>query len=209
VRYVRREAIRALAQVRFVMLPGPEGRENMLYPAYTLARVCMADTTAIDPVLGPPPTSSERAEAVLGLCNMAPVWESEPIKSFNNDALALAVATGLVHFAGPRTDPSDKSLPWMGYGLRIAEAMGDWPPIFSFLHNPVKPNPADAQAAPAVVKDVIRRAQTSILAPMTAKDGQVNLQDLRTFITQQLGKKDVNVLFANQPQMTLPVEEKP
>ncbi|HVL13428.1 MAG TPA: hypothetical protein VM529_12750, partial [Gemmata sp.] len=75
-RYARREAIRALAKVRFVKLPGPGGDDDPLYPAFTLARVCMAD-----PALGPTPTPSESAEAVLGLANMAPVWNGKPVEN--------------------------------------------------------------------------------------------------------------------------------
>jgi hypothetical protein len=199
VRYGRREAIRALAQVRFAMLPGPEGKEKMLYPAYTLARVCMRD-----PALGPVPTPSECAEAAIGLCNMAPVWEGTPLKEFNADAVTLAVATGIVNFAAPRTDPQNQALPWVGYSLRLSEALTDWPPLFSFLFDPLKPNPADAARAPPVVHDLVRRAQNSILTPMAAKAQQISLTDLETFIKQQSDKPNAGVLFTDRPEMTLP-----
>ena len=62
--FIRRAAIRALAQCRFSDKPlgGTE-----VYPAFTLAQVATSD-----PAIQPPPTETEIAEAVIGLCNMAP-----------------------------------------------------------------------------------------------------------------------------------------
>src|SRR5262249_5990841 len=79
--YVRRQAIRSLGQVRSVSLPGPDGK-TLIYPAYALVRVCLSD-----PTLGPAPSPSECAEAVIGLCNMAPVYMGNPVKNYNPDAV--------------------------------------------------------------------------------------------------------------------------
>jgi hypothetical protein len=126
------------------------------------------------------------------------------LKEFNADAVTLAVATGIVNFAAPRTDPQNQALPWVGYSLRLSEALTDWPPLFSFLFDPLKPNPADAARAPPVVHDLVRRAQNSILTPMAAKAQQISLTDLETFIKQQSDKPNAGVLFTDRPEMTLP-----
>ena len=199
-RYARREAIRALAEVRFATLPGPGGKGEMLYPAFTLARVCM-----LDPALGPTPTPSECGEAVIGLANMAPVWAGKPVPSFNADAVAIAVATGIIHFSTPRAaNPSDKSLPWLGYATRMSDALQAWAPIFSFLHDPTKPNPADAQKAPPMIHELVTRAQASILSPILSKSGNLNLQGLRDFVKTESAKPNAGILFTNVPATALP-----
>jgi hypothetical protein len=203
-KYLRREAIRALGQVRFASLPGPQGKAQFIHPAHTLARVCV-----LDPILGPAPTPSECAEAVIGLCNMAPVWEGAPLKNYNADAVALAVAKGVVNFASPRTDPDNRELAWTGYALRMSEAMREWPPIFSFLFDPTKPpNPNDAAAAPAVVNDVITRAHNAVLIPLFAKGGRINLTDLDAFIKNQEAKPNVGIVFTDVPGTALPGYQK-
>jgi hypothetical protein len=197
-KYMRREAIRALAQVRFAKMPGPQAGQ-FIYPAYTLARVCM-----LDPTLGPTPTPSECGEAVIGLCNMAPVWDGAPVKEFNADAVALAVAKGMVNFATPRIAADNRDLPWTGYAMRMGDAFGAWPAIFSFLHDPLRPNPADADSAPAVVKDLIRRATNSVTTPLSGKNGNITLTDLEQFIRTQEEKPNVGVLFNGVDQTALP-----
>jgi hypothetical protein len=199
VRYLRREAIRALAQVRFAKMPGPDGK-TFIYPAHTLARVCM-----LDPTLGPQPTPSECGEAVIGLCNMAPVWDGAPVKEFNADAVALAVARGVVNFATPRIDADNRDLPWTGYAMRMGDAMGGWPALFSFLYDPTKPpNPADADSAPAVVKDLVKRTTNSVTTPLSGKNGRITLTDLEALIRTQEEKPNVGVLFTGVDQTALP-----
>ena len=214
VRYVRRQAIRALAEVRFVMLPGPEGKDaegkvKWIYPAHTLARVCMSD-----PTLFPSPTPSECGEAVIGLCNMAPIWERAPVKNFNADAAAEAVAAGIITFATPRsTSATDRSIPWVRYSLRMSEALKGWRPLFDFLFDPAKPNAANVNAAPPLLADLIDRAQTSILTPMSKTDPArpdqappVNVERVQTFLkSRQDDPKRTGVLFTDVPQTALPV----
>jgi hypothetical protein len=211
VQYVRRQAIRALGEVRFVTLPGPEGKDKPLYPAHTLARVCMSD-----PTLFPAPTPSECAEAVIGLSNMAPVWEGAPVKGFNADAVAEAMATGIITFATPRSaSATDRSLPWIRYSLRMSEALKGWPALFDFLYDPVKPNPANANAAPPFVANLVTRAQNSVLTPMSKTDParpetapRVDLGDVKGFLkTRQDDPKRTGVVFAGVPQTALPGAE--
>ena len=109
VRFVRRQAVKALGQVRFVTIPGPDGK-TPIYPAHTIARVC-----ASDPAIVPAPSPSECAEAAIGLCNMAPVAKGAPIKGYNEAAAVEAVTAALVTFSAARAEnPQDRPLPWRG-----------------------------------------------------------------------------------------------
>lgn len=112
VQYFRREAIRALAQVRFDTVGGRGGSADAR-PAYTLARVAVNDVT-----LSLPATPQDAAEAVIGLAGMAP----GPNLSLNEYAIAMAV--GLRAFAGPRlANDDDKSLPWKMTAARLGVAL--------------------------------------------------------------------------------------
>jgi len=162
--FIRRSAVRALAQLRFVTIPGPDGKQS-LYPAYTLARVCVSD-----PVLVPEPSPAECAEAAIGLCNMAPSVDGNPVKGYNAATAVEAVAAGLKRFAGPRSDPTDRSLPWRQYSIRISEALKNWRPLFDPTFEPTQPNNFDASAIPPSVNDAIERIKTLILAPIEKVD---------------------------------------
>src|SRR6185312_12306117 len=114
--FVRRQAVRALAQVRFASLTVPPGGPT-IYPAHTLARVVYSD-----PAINPPPNPAEIAEATLGLCNMSPPARAS--QSYNADAAADAVAAGLFAFGKARgTDTTGKLYPWRSYAARLTFAL--------------------------------------------------------------------------------------
>jgi hypothetical protein len=211
-RFVRRQAIRALAQVRFVTISGagPDGK-GRLYPAYTLARVCLSD-----PRLILPPTPADCAEAVIGLCNMSPVLEDGKfVKEYNVDAAVEAIVAGLITFAEPRGDPTDTSLHWRVYGLRIAEAMNNWPPLFDPLYDPTRPRQYNKSSVPRIVDDLIQRARTTILDPLDRVGpdgkpdplaGRVQLDTLREYLRQLRANPKRNpIMFINNPETALPV----
>lgn len=209
--FVRRQAVRALANVRFVQHPGPDG--SMIYPAATLARVAMSD-----PALVPSPPPAEYGEAVIGLCNMAPAWAKNPIKGFNPDALVEAVATGVVNFAGPRaSNPLDKSVPWRGYSLRMAEAFRNWRPLFDPLFDPTRPTVYQEKDVPAAVNELIERTRTAVLAPIdkVAAGGgpdlssPVNMQGMQNHLkTLRARPKRATELITGVPATALPVGDK-
>lgn len=208
--FVRRNAIRALAQVRFVSLPGPDG-QTPIFPVHTLARVCLSD-----PALVPAPTPADCAEAVIGVCNMAPMVESKagtafvPLKAYNPAAAAEAVAAGLLTFATPRTDPTNRSLPWQGYSARLGDALRNWGPLFNPAFDPTRAA-ATAGTPPQVVSDLAQRAQTAVLAPID-KGGlasRVDIESMRAFLKQLQGnpKRPVE-LVEGEPATRLPVPAK-
>lgn len=205
--YVRRQAVKTLGQVRFITLPGPDG--SLIYPAATLVRVAMSD-----PALVPAPTPAECGEAVIGLCNMSPNLNGNPIKGFNAGALVEAMATGIIKFAGPRAaDPLDKSVPWRGYSVRMADAFRNWPPLFDPLFDPLQPARFSKQEIPAAVTDLIDRTRANVLAPIDkvgAGGGPdlgspVNIQAMNQYlVTLQDRPKRSAELITGVPATALP-----
>lgn len=163
--FVRRQAIRALGQTKFVTVPGPDGK-TPLYPAHTLVRVALAD-----PNLVPTPGPAEAAEAAIGLCNMAPVAEQlkggfRPVKEYNSDVAVEAVTTALLTFSKPRANPFDRSLPWRTYAARLAEGLRNWRPLFDPDFEPAQPNKYNPALVPPGVEGLVRDVIPMVLAPM-------------------------------------------
>ncbi len=168
--YLRREAVRALAQTKFVTVPGADGT-TPLYPAHTLVRIAMSD-----PNLLPAPGPLEAAEAAIGLCNMAPVAEQlkggfRPIREYNADVAVEAITAAMVTFASPRAARAeDNSLPWRKYAALLAEAMFRWRPLFDPDFDPTIPTRFEPRLVPPVVEDMFKFIVPKILAPMDKVD---------------------------------------
>jgi hypothetical protein len=200
--FVRRQAVHALAQVRFVSIPGLDGKTVNLHPAYTLVRIALADP-AIVPAAGP----AEAAEAAIGICNMAPV------KGYNADVAAEAVTSALVTFARPRAaNAFDKSLPWRTYSLRIAEALRGWRPLFDPNYSLATPAKFDASSVPALIEDMYKEVVPKVLAPMDKVDGsgkpdvgaKVDIEGLlKRLATLKENPKRNTTLFAGKPETTI------
>ncbi|QJX00351.1 hypothetical protein [Frigoriglobus tundricola] len=167
--YVRRQAVKALAQCKFASFPGPGGKT--IYPAFTLTRVARGDS-ALAPLPGP----AEAAEAIIGICGMAPVFEQNKggfaaVKGYNPDVAVEAILAGLITFAKPRAgDAFNRSLPWRTYALRIAGGMRDWRPLFDPDFNPNQPNRFAPQLVPASVEELLKEVVPKVLAPMDKVD---------------------------------------
>jgi hypothetical protein len=194
--FIRRQAVRALAQVRFASLPGPDGGEP-LYPSHTLARVILGD-----PALVPPPTPAEIGEAVIGLANMAPT------KGYAADAAADVVATGVIKFAAPRAaDPADRSIPWRTYAVRMAEALRGWKPLFDPLYDPARPAAYNQAAVPKPVAEVADEAVRLVLAPMDTASpaaARINIEGL-TAVRQRIrdNPKRSTTLYTGVPKTSI------
>jgi hypothetical protein len=210
--FVRRQAVRALGQVKFVTVPGPDGK-TPLYPAYTLVRIAMSD-----PALVPAPGPAEAAEAAIGICNMAPMVEQlkggfKQIKEYNSDVAVEAVMNGLATFAKPRAgNPADNTLPWRRYSARFAEALRNWRPLFDPDFEPSAPTKFDAKLVPPGVEELNRDFVPIILAPMDKVDfagkadvgARVEIDRLQQRITQMRTRPKRNtLLFAGVPQTTV------
>jgi hypothetical protein len=109
VSYVRREAVRALANIHQPVLRAAGTIDSM--PLLTLLKVAVAD-----PGVMPRPSPSEQAEAVLGICRMADEV------TVNHDYLAHALASAFHDLAIHRKN-DDTVLPWTAYGTKLERAL--------------------------------------------------------------------------------------
>jgi hypothetical protein len=211
VQYVRKQAVKALGQVRFVAIPGPDGKQK-IYPAYTLVQICVSD-----PKIFPEPTPAECGDAVIGLCNMSISMYNSPEKGFNTAGVVEAMATGLITFATPRTDALDRSVAWRNYSFRLGEALKGWRPLFDPVADATradgsKPDTYDAASVPPLVNDFITRVQNLILAPIDKLDingkpdpnSAVNIEGLKDFRNELRDNPNRKpLLFANNPETVI------
>lgn len=199
--FIRRQAIRALAQVRFSdKIFG--GQEQ--YPAFTLAQIAVSD-----PSISPPPTETEIAEAVIGVCNMAPPSKPAEREQYSY-AMADAVATGIVSFSTRRAaaaSPLDKtSLAWRSYSARLSDALAAWRPLFDPAFNPAKPTVYLATVVPKPVDELVNAAETRVLKPIYEDKGAVGVTGLKDFRDNSIrGDKKWRLdPFASNPKLVLP-----
>ncbi|HUR55741.1 MAG TPA: hypothetical protein VMZ71_16510, partial [Gemmataceae bacterium] len=168
--YIRREAVRALAKVRFASVMDEETK-TVMYPVHTLARVAISD-----PALVPPPSASEIAEAVIGICNMSPLAPPGAAKGYNAATAAEAVAVGLRSFAGPRAgNPTDRSIAWRVYAARLSEALRTWRGLFDDTFDPARPQNVNAVLVPEPVETVVKAAVDKVLGPIDKNDVTVRV----------------------------------
>ena len=210
---VRRQAIKALAQVRFAVIAGPDGK--LLYPAHTLARVALGD-----PALLPAPGPADCAVAALGLMNMAPVEVKgdrvTPVK-YNADAAVEAVTAALLTFAEPRAaNAGDRSLPWRTYSIRLAEGMRSWRLLFDPDYDFAAPNKTAASTIPPVVEELYKDVVPKVLAPMDKVDfsgkpdagATVAIESLRSRLTAiRANPNRSTTLFPGVPQTSIVFEQ--
>jgi hypothetical protein len=188
--FVRRQAVKALGRVRFVTIP--DATKKPMYPAYSLVRVCLSD-----PALLPAPGPAECAEAAIGLCNMAPVVDGNPIRTYNPAGAVEAITDALIKFAAPRAaNPLDRSLPWRGYSLMLSDAIKSWRPLFDPSFDPTRPTAYDTATVPGAVSDLYARAQAMIFAPID-KVGLDGKPDLGTPLDIEKMKEFLNGLRQN------------
>lgn len=197
--FIRRQAVRALAQVRYSdKVPGGAS----LYPAFTLARVAVSD-----PAIVPAPGPSEIADAVMGICNMSPPTAPPGAAEPYAYAMADAVATGVVAFATPRSrNRDDKSVAWRGTAAKLSEALKAWRGPFDPGFNPAAPTAFVPAAVPAVVNVVVAEAERQVLTPMDGTAGKINVDGLTKYRDGVLraDKKWTLAPFRDNPKLVLP-----
>lgn len=200
--YVRRQAVKALAQVRFASLTVPPSGPTV-YPSHTLARVIFADAA-----LNPPPTPAEIAEATLGILNMSPT------RDYNLDAAADVVATGIIGFATPRAarpEATNKDYPWRTYAARLTEGLRTWKAVADPAYDPGQPTRPYAPPSNASVNQLLDEktgAGAYILGPMdrlvtdpTARLDVPKMTDLRDRIRKSPNRG--TTLFREVPATSL------
>jgi len=127
IQYIRREAVRAMAQVKYSVVRDRQ-RQPIARPLWTLLRVARYDPQT-DPAISPAFTPSERIEALIGICQMRPddLVNLDLVAFFVSDAL---LELGVYHNdqkaqfqKNPRFKPA---IAWKLYGYRLSEAMKQW-----------------------------------------------------------------------------------
>jgi hypothetical protein len=198
--YIRRQAVKTLAQCRFASVTIPPGGPTV-YPAHTLTRVIYNDAA-----LNPAPSPGEIAEATLGLLNMTPT------RGYVAESAADVVATGLIGFVtarAARPEATNKDYPWRAYAARLTDGLRLWAALFDPAFDPSRPT-APGQPPPAVVAEVAKEAVGRLLNPMdrlgndpTARIDVPGMTDLRDRIRKN--PKRTNTLFKDAPATSLDI----
>ncbi|MCS6852654.1 MAG: hypothetical protein NZ700_15975 [Gemmataceae bacterium] len=112
IRYVRREALRALAESRYPNAAASGKAEDAT--AYWLLRVARRDR------LQPEPSLAEQLEAAIGVCKLLPKLS----KDYNLEAAAHHVGRFIVDFAGQSSNRAP-GVPWKVYAARLSAALDE------------------------------------------------------------------------------------
>lgn len=230
--FFRRQAVRALGQVRFWSVPGPNN--TPLYPAIVLARVAVADPAlkiSANVVVTPKtdkakevtreivysPRADEIAEAVIGIANMDPPERGDDRKVYG-DGMSEVFAIALLSYGLDSTaTPLDKTVPWKGGAARMTEAISRWRgrfhPTFSkpiTINNPSLNLDSEASFNPTQILPKVQKVyadgKSKILDPIVLRNAKVDTEGMKATLTEL--RKDVEggpaiVLFAN-PKLTVP-----
>ncbi|MBX9580446.1 MAG: hypothetical protein K2X87_09070 [Gemmataceae bacterium] len=208
--FFRRQALRALGQCRFAMLPGPA--KTTLYPAVTLARFAVSDKTLVLP-----PRADEVAEAVVGLANMDPPAERSR-RDVYTPGIAEAVATGVATYGGENNSNNpDKAVAWKGGAVRMLDGLNRWRARFqptllpTILNDPnfdaEKDTRFNAQNVPPIVQATYVQSRDKILTPIAQKSAKVDVEGMRTFVAQETRKgtdKEATITLFDNPKLTVP-----
>jgi hypothetical protein len=157
IQFVRREAVRALAQVKAPVIRQQQG--TLARPIWTLLRVATNDSIVggaaagkkvDDSIPGYPYHILERIEAVIGICSMKldRTLNYELVANLIDEALVEITAFHDEERARFQKDPRNKPLvPWSIDAFRIGEAMNLWN---ERIGNPDRKNPGGPAVASLV-----------------------------------------------------------
>lgn len=191
-RFIRRQAVQSLGQVRFAEFEVEKGK--LIYPAHTLALVALGRvpvetfSVSADKVdVGPAPKSpqgiaeaADAAEAVIGILNMAPPKGGAAAKQYA-PVMADVIASGVITWATPRAaTPADKSLPWRGTAARLEEGLKTWQGLYDVNFNPAQPVVRQDLVPPAAA-GVAKAVTDNVLTPMNSPTGTVAVGALQTY----------------------------
>lgn len=117
VKYFRRQAVRALAKVRYDTLPlEANATAGEVRPAWTIAKIAVADGS-----ITPTVTAAESIEAVIGLCGIL------PSQNLNMDLIIEAVGKGVrTSYAFQGRPETEKAIAWKLYSARLRVALETW-----------------------------------------------------------------------------------
>ena len=190
-RFIRRQAVRSLGQVRFADFDAEKGKT--MYPAHTLALVALDKVPVetfevkgdkVEVVVAPKSAggiseSADAGEAVLGILNMAPPKGGAAAKQYAAP-MADVLATGIITWVGPRSaDPASKAQPWKGMALKLDDGLKTWQGLFDVNWNPVQPV-VRPELVPQPAKDLAKAVTDYVITPLGQTTGTVNVTGLQT-----------------------------
>jgi len=167
IRFLRRQAIRALAQVRVPTVVDAKSNTSAR-PLFTLCRIAVNDGP-FAPALGP----EEYADAVLGLMSL------HSIRNVDVDVVANCMAQGAYNFAN-RKGASSTTIPWKLYGVKFHAGVVDLQRVIGVT--------ASMQTAGAKLGPLLSLLSTKIAAPLEALSKTnpsvtgLGLEDLQTWL---------------------------
>lgn len=179
VRFYRRQAVRALARVRYDMVRDAR-------PALTLVKVAVADVS-----LSPPPSTGEVAEALLGLLGI------HPTNALNLDEWEYVIAYGFDTLLKARTGADDNSIPWRVYAAKMSEAA-------DALKRTAQVNPRLRQVLPSL-SSLLDTVKADVLVPLALPDErkgeqQPRIDRLYEWMGANVPKDPARSLYNDGPQ---------
>lgn len=189
--YFRRYAVRALAKVRPDKLGG--GKLEVIRPAFTVAQIAVSDSS-----LALPPTVPEMAEAVLGLCGIAPTPD------LNVNELLTVIAQGTYRVVQGKNDPDavkNTSVPWKVYAARLGQGL-------TRLRQGTKTNPRLTPFVAPVngLADVIAADVVTPLEkfdPAKPESARPSAEGLLTWLNNRSAGGGSRSLYADDPKFVL------
>jgi len=188
VKYVRREAVRALGQVRTHRLRDGQPPQVLARPGLVLLKVANRDG------INPDPDVKEQAEAVLGFLNLFPVIRAGADRDVQCDYAADAVGRAIVNVVNHKVEhPENIQIPWRVFAERLAAGLDAW-------QNHVNGMRLDGAAA---ARQLAEQVKTSVVEPLRANQPGTlpDTNALRTWL--QANKAKAETLYKDEPAAKL------
>jgi hypothetical protein len=184
VKYFRRQAVRALAKVRFDTLPLEASAAGEVRPALTIAKVAVADAS-----INPTVTAAESIEAVIGLSGIL------PSQNLNVELVIEAVGRGVrSSYAFQGRPQTEKTIPWKMYSARLKVALDGWKK--NAANNPrLRPHLNEITALANLIT-------TDLLDPID-KDQKPVLNRLDAWVGEASQRDPNRPVYKNDPQSKL------
>ena len=208
-RYVRREAIRALGNVRYPILRDEMEKKIIANPAFWLLRIAAAD-----PMINPTPSLYERAEALIGFLQLNPDRDME--LDYAAYYVAIAVRDLAAEFSGRRVklagaaaNPDDKEgsqprdyLPWKLIWNKVEILFKPWIVAWEGTH-------ANAPRGPdQMANELLQQCQSQIFqicVGVSVLPQNVEYESITSWIQNQQANVTAKTLFKDDPESEIKV----
>ena len=188
-RYVRREAIRALGQTRYPAVLNAKTKQIEGQTAWWLLKVTRKDG------LSPSPSFSEQVEAAAAICQLRP----ELLDRYHVDYAAYHIGQFVKEFANHYTAHESDPIPWKFYSVRFAQALNEMKSMASALTG-------RRQAEGKYAADVADQS-SKLVSPLQVKKAVVDANALTALSTwlqaKDKGQKKSATLYEGVPESVI------